>query len=256
MILVRSILYNVLFYLNLTVLLIIAITTMVMPRWGILGMATLWGRISNWLLRVVCGTKTEIRGVEKIPKGALIVAAKHQSTWETFALLHLFDDFTFIVKRELTWIPLFGWFMLKGGMISVDRGAGSQALTGMTAKARDKIRSGRQLIIFPEGTRRPPGAEPRYKFGVARLYSEIGVPCVPIALNSGLFWPRRSLRRLPGTIVVEVLDPIPPGLDAETFLARLQNDIETATARLVAEGERDLAERRIGPATATASRST
>jgi 1-acyl-sn-glycerol-3-phosphate acyltransferase len=255
-ILFRSILFNALFYLNLVVLLVVAMATLVMPRWGILGMAKLWGRTSVWLLRVVCGITVELRGVEKIPKGPLIVAIKHQSTWETFALLDLFDDFTFIIKRELTWIPLFGWFTIKGGMIPVDRGAGSQALTDMTARAREKIRSGRQLIIFPEGTRRAPGAEPRYKFGVARLYSEIGVPCVPIALNSGLFWPRRSFRRLPGTITVEVLDPIPPGLDTETFLARLQDAIETATARLIAEGEHELAQRRIASPTATASRST
>ena len=241
MILFRSILYNLVFYLNLTVLLIIAIATMVMPRWGILGMATLWGRTSMWWLRVICGTKVEFRGIEKIPKGPIIVAAKHQSTWETFSLLWLFPDFTFIIKRELTWIPLFGWFTFKGGMIPVDRGAGSQTLVAMTARAKEKILAGRQLIIFPEGTRRAPQAEPRYKFGVASLYSQIGVPCVPIALNSGLFWPRRSFRRLPGTIVVEVLDPIPPGLDPKAFLARLQEEIETATARLVAEGEAELA---------------
>ena len=138
------------------------------------------------------------------------------------------------------WIPIFGWCMWKGGMIPVDRGAGSQALTDMTARAQKEIRSGRQLIIFPEGTRRAPGAEPRYKFGVAHLYAEVGVPCVPVALNSGLFWPRRALQRLPGTIVVEFLPPIPPGLDKETFLRRLQGDIETATARLIAEGRSEL----------------
>jgi 1-acyl-sn-glycerol-3-phosphate acyltransferase len=130
--------------------------------------------------------------------------------------------------------------MWKGGMVPVDRGAGSQALTNMTARAKQEIRGGRQLIIFPEGTRRRPGAEPRYKFGVAHLYAEVGVPCVPVALNSGLFWPRRALLRLPGTIVVEFLPPIMPGLDKDVFLRRLQDDIETATARLLAEGEAEL----------------
>jgi 1-acyl-sn-glycerol-3-phosphate acyltransferase len=238
---VRSILYNLAFYLNLGVLLLGALVTIVLPRRAVLQMATLWGRSSVWLLRVICGTRVEYRGLEKLPKGPLIVAAKHQSTWETFALLWLFDDFTFIVKRELMWIPIFGWCMWKGGMVPVDRGAGSQALAAMTLHARDKVRSGRQLIIFPEGTRRPAGAEPRYKFGVVHLYAELGVPCVPIALNSGLFWPRRKFLRYPGTIVVEILDPIPPGLDKNTFFARLQNDIETATARLVAEGRAELA---------------
>jgi 1-acyl-sn-glycerol-3-phosphate acyltransferase len=237
---VRSLLFNLLFYLNLGVLLVAALVTLVLSRHAVLEMAKLWGRSSVWLLGVVCGTKVELRGVEKIPKGPLIVAAKHQSTWETFALLQLFEDFTFIVKRELMWIPIFGWCMWKAGMVPVDRGAGSQALTAMTKRARKVIRGGRQLIIFPEGTRRPAGAEPRYKFGVAHLYAEIGVPCVPVALNSGLFWPRRAFRRFPGTIVVEFLDPIPPGLDTDTFFQRLQSDIETATARLVAEGRAEL----------------
>ena len=239
-ILIRSILYNLLFYLNLLALMMVALVTLVMPRWGILGMAKLWGRTSVWLLRVICGTKVEFRGLEKIGHGPLLVAAKHQSTWETFALLSLFDDFTFIIKRELTWIPLFGWFAIKGGMISVNRGAGQQALNDMAERARAEIHKGRQLVIFPEGTRRAPGAEPRYKFGVAKLYAEIGAPCIPIALNSGLFWPRRRFLRLPGTIVVEVLDPIPPGLGPDEFLRRLQDDIETATARLLAEGRAEL----------------
>jgi 1-acyl-sn-glycerol-3-phosphate acyltransferase len=203
-------------------------------------MAKLWGRTSVWLLRVICGTRVEFRGLDRLPKGPLIVAAKHQSTWETFALLRHFSDFTFIVKRELMWIPIFGWCMAKGRMIPVDRGAGSQALNKMTKQAREEIRTGRQLVIFPEGTRRSPGAEPRYKFGVAHLYAEIGVPCVPVALNAGLFWPRRALLRLPGTIVVEFLEPIPPGLDKDTFFKRLQADIETATARLVSEGRAEI----------------
>jgi 1-acyl-sn-glycerol-3-phosphate acyltransferase len=138
------------------------------------------------------------------------------------------------------WIPLFGWFMAKGRMIPVDRRAGSQALTNMTGRAREEIRSGRQLVIFPEGTRRAAGAEPRYKFGVAHLYADIGVPCIPVALNSGLYWPRRQFWRYPGTIVVEFLPPIPPGLDKHEFFRRLQHDIETATARLIAEGEAEL----------------
>jgi 1-acyl-sn-glycerol-3-phosphate acyltransferase len=240
-VLLRSILFNTLYYLNLVALLIAAIATFVMPRRGILTMATLWGRTSLWLLRVICNVKVEFRGVEKLPKGPIIVAAKHQSTWETFALLWLFQDFTFIVKRELMWIPLFGWFMWKAGMIPVDRGAGAQALTDMLVDAREKMRDGRQLIIFPEGTRRAPGAEPRYKFGVAQLYAEVGVPCVPVALNSGLFWRRRTFVRWPGTVVVEILDPIPPGLDKSEFFALLQERIEAATARLVAEGQRELA---------------
>ena len=130
-------------------------------------------------------------------------------------------------------------------MIPVDRGRGAQALADMTERARAALARGRQIVIFPEGTRRAPGAEPSYKYGIVHLYGETGMPCLPIALNSGLFWPRRSFLRYPGTIVAEILDPIPPGPRARTeFAARLQQDIETATARLIAEGERELATQR------------
>jgi 1-acyl-sn-glycerol-3-phosphate acyltransferase len=208
---------------------------------AIVKLATSWGRTNNRMLRLVCGIKVEYRGIEKIPEGALLVASKHQSLWETFALLQLFSDPAFILKRELQWIPFFGWYAMKAGMIPVDRGRRGQALSDMTERARAELGQGRQIVIFPEGTRRAPGAEPRYKFGIAQLYGETGMPCLPIALNSGLFWPRRSFMRYPGTIVAEILDPIAPGLSKEAFAARLQQDVETATARLIAEGERELA---------------
>lgn len=242
----RSLAYNALFYVNLVVLLILALPTFLMPRHGILFMAKTWGRTSLWLLRVVCGTKVEWRGLERLPKsgrpgsGGYLVAAKHQSIWETFALVPLFDDPTFIIKRELQWIPVFGWFTIRGEMIPVDRRAGAQAVPRMMAHARRAIAENRQIVIFPEGTRRPPDAQPAYKFGVARLYAETGAPCVPIALNSGVFWPRRRFLRYPGTIVVEILEPIPPGLASPAFMQRLQEDIESATARLVAEGRAQL----------------
>jgi 1-acyl-sn-glycerol-3-phosphate acyltransferase len=151
-------------------------------------------------------------------------------------LLPLLENPVFILKRELQLIPIFGWLTIKGRMVPVRRGGGSQALTDMIERARIELADNRQLIIFPEGTRRPAGAEPRYKIGVAHLYAAEGVRCLPIALNSGLFWPRRSLRRFPGTVVAEILDPIPPGLGKEEFFERLQNELESATARLIAEG--------------------
>ena len=238
MIVLRSVVFNVLFYVNLIVLMIVAIPTFVMPRRAILQMAKLWARSSIWLLRVICGTRLEVRGLDRVPKGPLIVAAKHQSAFETFALLPLFDDPTFILKRELMWLPLFGWFAAKARMVPVDRSAGAQALAAMTRRAREETLAGRQLLIFPEGTRRAPDAEPRYKYGVAHLYAAIGAPCVPVALNSGLFWPRRSFLRHPGTIVVEFLEPIEPGLGKPAFFERLQAEIETASARLVKEAGR------------------
>lgn len=235
LILVRSIAFNFLFYLNTLLYLIVALPTFFMPYRAIVEVAKAWGRTNLVLLRTVAGIDVEIRGREKIPAGAIIVAAKHQSAWETFALLPLFDNPTFIMKRELQWIPIFGWLTIKGRMVAIDRGAGSQALVQMAERARVELSAGRQLIIFPEGTRRPVGAEPRYRYGVAHLYAVEGVPCVPIALNSGLFWPRRSIRRLPGKVLVEILDPIAPGLDKDVFLGRLQDGLETATARLVEE---------------------
>lgn len=240
MIAFRSFLFNAAFYLVLFVYLIAAMPTLLMPRRVLIWMVKSWSRTNFWLLRVVCNVRMDIAGREKIPQGAVLVASKHQSLWETFALMTVFDDPAYVLKRELMWIPFFGWCARKAEMIPVDRGAGSQALTRMTAIAKQEVLRGRQIIIFPEGTRRAPGLEPRYKFGVAHLYAELGVPCLPVALNSGLFWPRRSFMRYPGTIRVEILDPIAPGLDRHDFAPRLQDAVETATARLIAEGQREL----------------
>ena len=235
----RSLAFNALFYLNTLAWLIVALPTFFMPYRAVIWVAKTWGRCNLVLLRLVAGIDYEIRGRENIPTGPLIVAGKHQSAWETFALLPLFDNPAYILKRELQWIPVFGWLTVKGRMVPVDRGAGSQALTAMAERARIELGRNRQIIIFPEGTRRPVGAEPRYKYGVAYLYAAEGVPCLPVALNSGLFWPRRrSLHLRPGKVLVEILDPIAPGMDKDEFFERLKSEIETATARLVAEGDK------------------
>ncbi len=236
-IILRSLLFNAAFYLVLLVYLVVAIPTLLMPRRGIIRLAQNWARVNLALLRLMCGITVEWRGLDKIPAGAVLVAAKHQSLWETFALLTLFADPTYILKRELLSIPFYGWYARHAGMIPVDRGGGKPALIAMAARAREALAAGRQIIVFPEGTRRPAGAEPKYKYGIAHLYAEGAAPCVPIALNSGLFWPRRKFLRYPGKITVEVLDPIAPGLSIEAFFARLQQEIETATARLIAEAE-------------------
>lgn len=234
----RSLIFNALFYINITIRMIVALPTILLPYSFLHGVLRRYASSTLWFLRVVCGTKVEWRGREKLPAGPCIVACKHQSLWETFALFMLLPDPTYVLKRELMWLPLFGWLATKARMIPIDRGSHTKALASMTAAARREAARGRQIVIFPEGTRRPPGAKPRYLPGVAFLYAELGLPCVPIALNSGLFWPRRSLRRHPGTVLVEVLDPIPPGLEKREFLMRLQNATEQSTARLVAEGER------------------
>ena len=248
MLVLRSAAFNILFYLNLLAHVIIAIPTYALPRRAFMAVARSWGRTTNRLLGAVADTKVEYRGVGKIPKGALLVASKHQSVWETAALLPLFEDPAYIFKRELMWIPILGWYAWKTDMIPIDRNARGGALAGMIGRVRDELARGRQVIIFPEGTRTAPGAPPAYRIGVTRLYAAANVPCLPIALNSGLFWPRRKFLRYPGTIRLEVLDPIPPGLDAEAFAARLERDIETATARLIAEGERELAPNSAGAA--------
>ena len=234
----RSLLFNALFYVNITIRMIVALPTILLPYSFLHGVLRRYASSTLWFLRVVCGTKVEWRGREKLPAGPCIVACKHQSLWETFALFMLLPDPTYVLKRELMWLPLFGWLATKARMIPIDRGSHAKALASMTAAARREAARGRQIVIFPEGTRRPPGAKPRYLPGVAFLYAELGLPCVPIALNSGLFWPRRSVRRHPGTVLVEVLDPIPPGLEKREFLMRLRNATEQSTARLVAEGER------------------
>jgi 1-acyl-sn-glycerol-3-phosphate acyltransferase len=239
MLALRSVALNALFYGNLVLHIIAALPTFFLPRRAFIALAKSWGQTSNALL-VVAGIRVEMRGREKIPPGALLVASKHQSVWETFALITLFEDPAYIYKRELIWIPVFGWYLWKSDMVPVDRKARGGAMAGMIERAREELARGRQIIIFPEGTRTAPGAPPAYKGGLASLYAATNVPCLPVALNSGLFWPRRRFLRYPGTIVLEVLEPIPPGLNREEFTARLQGDIERATARLIAEGEREL----------------
>jgi 1-acyl-sn-glycerol-3-phosphate acyltransferase len=238
----RSLIYNVLFYLNLAFWIIVALPTFLMPRSALLALARVWARSSIWLLRIICNVRVEYRGVEKIQKGPLIVASKHQSMWETFALLQFFDQPLFILKRELKWIPLFGWYVIKADMIGVNRKAGGRSLLRMARRAGEQVRRGRQLVIFPEGTRRPVDAPPRYKSGVAQIYVDCGVACLPVALNSGLFWPRRTFMRFPGTLVVEFLDPLPPGLSRDEFLARVSAVIEEATNRLVEVARREQAQ--------------
>ena len=236
----RSLLFNVLFYANLIAWSLAIVPTLVMPRKAVIRAAQAWARSNLWLMRATVGTTVEFRGLERIPPGGLLVAAKHHSFWETFALATLFDDPVFILKRELIWIPFFGWYLWKAGMVPVNRKAGSLALVEMNRRAREEVGRGRQILIFPEGTRRPPGAEPAYKFGIAHLYTTLGVPCLPVALNSGLFWPRRRFIRRPGTIVVEFLEPLAPGLPRAQFFKMVEDRIEAASQRLLAEGQAQL----------------
>lgn len=237
MIFLRSALFNLVFYINLVLFMTVGAVFFVTPRrWSIRALQ-LWARSSLFWLKTIAGVGIQVRGAENIPRGACLLAGKHQSFWETFAILPLLDDPAMVLKKELSYIPLFGWYILKFKMIPVERSAGAQALRSLTRRAAQAIADGRQVVIMPEGTRRAPGDPPDYKPGAAALYGKLAVSCVPFALNSGLYWPRRSFLRYPGTIVITFLEPLAPGLDRKDFQARLETAIETESARLVAEGE-------------------
>jgi 1-acyl-sn-glycerol-3-phosphate acyltransferase len=234
-VLVRTILFNLAAYLNFFVQAVVFSPVLLLPERYFWPVGRFWVRSTLWLHRTITGIDDEIRGRENIPAGGFIVASKHQSAWETLRLVELFPRPSFILKRQLLWLPLFGWYLTKAHMIPVDRGRGSAAIAAMTRRAQKAIAEGRQIIIFPEGTRRPPLAEPQYRQGARRLYEALGVSCLPVALNSGLYWPRRSFTHRPGTIVATCLPPIPPGLEAELFAAELQQVLETATRELLEE---------------------
>jgi 1-acyl-sn-glycerol-3-phosphate acyltransferase len=232
----RSALFNLVFYVNLVLFLVLGFGFYFTPRkWSIRALQ-LWARSSLFWLRVIAGTKMEVRGLANLPQGPCLVAGKHQSFWETFAILPLLDDPAMVLKKELTFIPLFGWFIYKFRMIPVERSAGTQALRALIAKAEQAVSDGRQVVIMPEGTRRAPDDPPDYKPGAAAIYGKLSVPCIPFALNSGLFWPRRRFLRWPGTIVISFLPAIPPRLGRKEFQSRLENAIETETSSLVKEG--------------------
>ena len=232
---IRSLLFALAFYLNSAAFLVLGSWLLLGPRrWAMMGLKA-HAIASQWWLERIVGTKLEVRGREWLPAEPVLVACKHQSAWDTFGLVPLFRDPAIVLKDELKWIPFYGWFCLKFEHILIKREKGGAALKRLIRDARSRAAQGREIIVFPEGTRRPPGAPPDYKPGVVALYEGLGLPCVPVALNSGVFWPRRSLRRSPGTIVVEFLEPIPPGLPRATFRAELQRRIEEASARLATE---------------------
>jgi 1-acyl-sn-glycerol-3-phosphate acyltransferase len=235
----RSLLFNAVFYVTTVLFVVLGSPLLFGPRRWAMAALALHARTELWLLKHIVGLTFQLRGAEKLPQGACLVASKHQSAWETFALIPLFRDPALLMKRELFYIPFHGWFSTKFGMIPVDRDKGATALRRMLREAKKRADAGREIIIFPEGTRRAPGATPDYKTGVYLLYEALRLPCLPVALNSGLFWPRRSLTRRPGTILVEFLEPIPPGLPRREFLRRLEGAIEGATNRLLAEGGRN-----------------
>lgn len=192
-----------------------------------------WGHVTIFLLRAVAGIRHEVRG--PLPPPGSIVAAKHQSAWETLVLAALLPDPVYVVKRELLRVPGVGWYFRRAGQIAVDRQGGASALRLMVQGAKAALENGAQLVVFPEGTRTAPGERRPYHPGIAALYRETGAVVVPVALNSGRHWSRRGFRMRPGTIRLEFLEPIPPGMDRRAFMACLEERIEQACREIEAE---------------------
>jgi 1-acyl-sn-glycerol-3-phosphate acyltransferase len=226
---VRSALFMVWFLILTLVMAVIFLPLLACPRQATVWMARYWARVTLWGLRVICGTG--MRQIGEAPQGGVLVASKHMSMWDTLALYLALDDPGIVLKRELLRIPFYGWYLWKAAAIPIDRRAGADALRRMTHAAKTVLAEGRPILIFPEGTRKKPGALPDYKPGVAGLYSLTNVSCVPVALDSGRYW--QGFAKYPGTISLEFLEPIPPGLKRRDFMTRLEDRIESATRRLL-----------------------
>jgi 1-acyl-sn-glycerol-3-phosphate acyltransferase len=229
----RSLIYSGLIYLAMLPVAIAYLPWALASRKGAVAAAHAWARFALWLARVLLGLKGEVRGTP--PTGEVLIAAKHQSFLDILLVYTAIPHGKFIMKKELTWAPIFGQYALRLGCIPVDRGKRGQAIKAMLADVAAGKADPGQVVIYPQGTRVAPGAQLPYKIGTGALYQELGQPCVPVACNVGLFWPRRGIYRRPGTAVIEFLDPIPPGLPLPEFMARLQTAIETRSDALMAE---------------------
>jgi 1-acyl-sn-glycerol-3-phosphate acyltransferase len=231
---VRSALFLAWFLFISIVLHVISLPLLFAPRRALRVAMHLWSSLTLFGLKWLAGVSWELRGKENIPHGTALVAAKHYTMWETIAVLRWLDDPAVIIKRELFRLPFYGWYLKAAEMIAVDREAGGRAVRSLAQAANRALGQGRQVLIFPEGTRRPVGAPPAYKPGVAALYRQLGVACVPVAHNSGVHW--AAFWKTPGTIVVEFLPAIPPGLPRDVFMARLESAIETSVRELLEKG--------------------
>ena len=235
MIFIRSVIFNILFFGISSLFCIIMVLSLPLPRTVLSHGFRYWMVLTMAILKVVVGLRIEVRGRENIPAGPALVVSKHQSAWDTGIFFMLLNDPSYVLKKQLLKIPFYGWMLKKGGMVAIDRDGGASTLKQMVRDSRAVIETGRPLVIFPEGTRSHPGEKLPYHPGVAAIYKQADVPVVPVALNSGLFWGRRSFAKKPGTIIIEFLPPLAPGLDRKTFMAELENTIEGSTNLLLAE---------------------
>lgn len=235
---IRSLVFYTLFLTQTTILAIIVGTmSLFASGWFAVGWAIVryWVASNLFMLRWLTGIRTEVSGQENIPEGGCIIAAKHQSDWDIFALLPNIGRPAFIAKKELMNIPFFGWAARTLETISIDRKKGADAMPAMMAEAEAAIARGCRIIIFPEGTRKAPLADPAYKHGISKLYKKLNVPVVPVALNSGLFWGRNSPVLWPGKAKAKFLPAIPPGLDPDEMHKQMVQVIETETNKLIVE---------------------
>ena len=228
----RSLLFNIVFFIWSTGFHLLCLPLLAAPKVATFQAGRFWVRVSLWLLALICGLRHRIDGRENLPQGPCIIAAKHQSAWDTLIFSQFLEMPSYVIKRELIWFPLFGWYLYKLGVIAVDRAGGAKALRALISQAQALAAAGRPIVIYPEGTRTAPGQNRPYQPGIAALYRQLDLPVVPVALNSGLFWGRRSFLKRPGCIRLEILPPIPPGLDRKTFLKELESRIEGASTRL------------------------
>lgn len=235
MIFVRSLLYNVVLFGGSMIVLPPAIFLLLGPRRLLCRAVRVWAWGALGLLRLIVGLRYELRGHVDQLRQPGIFAAKHQSAWDTIIFLLIADDPAYVMKESLMRVPFYGWYARKQGMIPIDREGGGAELRRIMRMADRALKRGQQVIIFPQGTRVPPGTAAPYGPGVAALYTKLERPVIPVALNSGLYWGRRSFQKRPGTIVVEFMDPIPAGLKRREFAALLEDRIETCTRKLEAE---------------------
>ncbi len=237
MLILRSLLFNALFYIATFLQMVVSLPYyFLVSRQKAWAIPNNWARFNNWMLHVICGATVEFKGVENIPNGPCIIASKHQSTWDTFVLLPHLQDPVLILKRQLMWIPVFGQMLARMDMIAIDRASRDEARRQVNAGANRAKAQGRQILIYPEGTRRSPGDEPAYKQGVAMIYEATGLPVVPVAHNAGMFWPRRKFLRYPGKMTVEFLPAIPAGLPRDQMFKRLIVELEARCDALLMDG--------------------